>query len=414
MPGGGEQLWISFKNIKSADEESHREEPVYGPEIKRLTENAGCAGCGHACGIRNGRDCVSMKKVRNSSFEAMRVISMLLIIAFHYQIHIDGDMAMYAPFSLNKLILILGGSWGTLGSDLFFLLGCYFLLNQRTIKFEQALHLAIKTSVFGTVVYAGYVLLGKTVFDGWTLFKTLIGPLTYSYWFISAYIILLLVIPAINILLDNISRQYHLGITVCLYWFGYILTDILGYFDLLGRFSCVLFIYFLLSYLERYKKNDHIFEKHPMAGILICSGIVVAYELILTFMGFTVSDKPWLELLESTQSPIMVFDAFFVFYLVKRFEFYSRPINFLGKHTLGGYLLHSSAGIASVLLWDGICKGGEAFYSGTKAFVINYMLSVFGIFFLGIVADFLYEVVLQKRISRMIQKWTATILAAQK
>lgn len=89
------------------------------------------------------------KKERSSNFELMRVISMLAILAFHYQIHIDADTMMYQAFSNNQLIAIVLGSWGTLGTNLFFILSFYFWITSAKYKSGGGGELTSETDAAG-------------------------------------------------------------------------------------------------------------------------------------------------------------------------------------------------------------------------------------------------------------------------
>lgn len=68
------------------------------------------------------------KPTRSSNFELLRIISILLIIAFHYCIYGNGGKIFSLNISTNQIFAIIFGSWGVLGVDCFIFISAYFLL----------------------------------------------------------------------------------------------------------------------------------------------------------------------------------------------------------------------------------------------------------------------------------------------
>ena len=54
-------------------------------------------------------------KKRNTSFELMRIIAMLMVCAYHWQLHGNNDMIPRSGLSANQIISFIFGSWGVLG-----------------------------------------------------------------------------------------------------------------------------------------------------------------------------------------------------------------------------------------------------------------------------------------------------------
>ncbi len=193
-----------------------------------------------------------MKKERQSNFELMRIISMFSILAFHYQIHIDSDTIMYQAFSKNQFVAILAGSWGTLGTNLFFIVTSYFLIESCRYDLKKIKKLMIKTSFFAVVLLGIAFIVGYVRFDLIWLIKSIFAPFTYMYWFISAYIILYVFSPILNRIIDGLNIKEYQFILIVLFWVVYIMPLIIGYFDLTGRLGCAIFIYFFMGYLLKW------------------------------------------------------------------------------------------------------------------------------------------------------------------
>ena len=68
--------------------------------------------------------CKIINKDRNSSFELLRIISMLLIVAHHFVVH--GNFDLISSFSKNVFFLQSLSMFGKFGVNLFVLISGYF------------------------------------------------------------------------------------------------------------------------------------------------------------------------------------------------------------------------------------------------------------------------------------------------
>ena len=82
----------------------------------------------------------STNVVRQSNFELLRIISIVIIIAHHIAFH-GGFEYPTEVVSINKLwiqFLLLGGK---IGVDLFILISGYFLISSTKVKINRTLRL---------------------------------------------------------------------------------------------------------------------------------------------------------------------------------------------------------------------------------------------------------------------------------
>ena len=81
------------------------------------------------------------QKERNSSFELLRIISMVLIVSFHYVYHAGFDFL--APFSPRLYFIQCIDMGGNLGVNLFVLISGYFLC-KSTFKWQKIIKLELQ------------------------------------------------------------------------------------------------------------------------------------------------------------------------------------------------------------------------------------------------------------------------------
>lgn len=338
---------------------------------------------------------------RNTSFELMRILSMFMVCAFHWQLHGYNDSISSSNLCVNQIISFVFGSWGILGVNLFFILSFYFLNKKKENSYSKIIRLVIKVSFFGTTIYIIGILIGATNFSYIQMIKSIFGVFAYQYWFITVYIIILIIAPMLNKILAELStRECHILLSIMIY-VTYCVSWIIGS-EIAGRLSCGITIYILIYTLEN-KINYNFFEKYR---ILAIPGIIVGIlgEIVLSYLG---GNNPifykMIEKLQTTNSPYMLIISLFVFYIFKNMKLnYNRVVNFLGKYAVGAYLLHGGASFIKNYLWDGLFEVGKYYKLAPLEYISHYIICIILLFVVGVICDFIYSNFLEKVLIRKI------------
>src|SRR5690554_2375037 len=146
----------------------------------------------------------NMPKRRNSTIEVLRIIAMIAIVAHHYGVHggvMDGTNSAGTGVALS---VVSGfGKWGV---NLFVLVGAYFMVERPTRGRPLA-------NIVSQVLPISWLILGLTaIFALDTLTpgaaKASIMPVIFSqYWFVTAYVMLVLIGPYLALLARSLSRK---------------------------------------------------------------------------------------------------------------------------------------------------------------------------------------------------------------
>lgn len=153
--------------------------------------------------VVNKKEC---EKKRELNFELLRIISMFLIVMYHFSdwggvININDNIP-------NKIVGCFLNIFGNLGVNLFVLISGYFLINSK-FKFKKLLRLIAEVFFYSVILYVVCICLKITTFSIKEFIKV-IFPISYNmYWFATTYIGLYLISPFINKLLNTISRKEH-------------------------------------------------------------------------------------------------------------------------------------------------------------------------------------------------------------
>ena len=141
---------------------------------------------------------------RFSSLEFLRLFAMFLIVLSHFYIH--GGF-QFPNVTLNKIMLqaiSFGGKWGV---DCFVIITGYFSC-KKIFKAQKVIALWIKVVIYALLCMAIAGILKLHI--GVTGILQTIMPISMeSYWFITTYLILLLISPFLNVLLKHLSETMH-------------------------------------------------------------------------------------------------------------------------------------------------------------------------------------------------------------
>lgn len=120
-------------------------------------------------------------KQRNSSIELLRIISMVMIMFYHFSIHGHFDFAT-ASVSVSRVWLNLISMGGKIGVDLFVLISGYYLISDtKSLNFKKILKLWGQVFFYSVVIYVLTCAFGISQFSFTDLIKC-IFPITFSQW----------------------------------------------------------------------------------------------------------------------------------------------------------------------------------------------------------------------------------------
>ena len=278
---------------------------------------------------------------RNSNFELLRVIAILMITAYHYVVHGAADPA---TMSGGGYVLYISSLWGKAGVNLFCLLTGYMLVKKETISYGRL------KSVEGQIIF--YTLLGLLV--GFSLGKHVgLGSLFYSfapvisghYWYMTAYVIVFLLSPYLNLLIKNHDKELFGRLLLI----SYAVWCIIPFFTLRensGMFWSQL-IWFVVMYLTgayigivpaKYSKRFYIKALWISNILLILSAVAIN---LLSSYYYVLTD--YITYFRWSNSPLVVIICISMMRLADMAPAKTVSwINYLGSLVLGIYLFQEN------------------------------------------------------------------------
>lgn len=326
------------------------------------------------------------KTIRDSRFELLRILSILLIIAYHYCIHGNNGTIFYSGFCINQVISAVVGSWGLLGVTCFVFVSAYFLIDNGKFSSKKLLKILLQTIFYSVVIAAVLYFCGIVQFNPILIIKTILSPLFLShYWYVTVYCMLYIMFPFINKVIPYLNNKIYYKILI-------LLTIFIPIYGTLwenapsSEFGLMIYLYLLMGYLKHNPKNW--FERNAKMGFCITSICIFLFDVAMSYVG-TITDigpiKTNAFMFAERFSPLMTLDAIFLFYIFNNLKIKMNPvINTIAGTTLGIYLIHEHPLLREVL-WDGILQVGVIYHS--PAYILYLLASVAVLFVSGVVID---------------------------
>lgn len=327
-------------------------------------------------------------KHRDSNLELYRIILMLLIVAHHYVVN-SGIMeaALADGFHKKSIFLLIFGSWGKISINCFILITGFFMCkSQITIKkftkllFEILFYNSIIYLLFASFNYVNFSL------EGFLLSSNPIKGITND--FSSCFLVFYLLIPFLNIVIKNVTKNKHLLLIMILLTF-YSIFSMLSYaiitFNYVTWF-CV--IYIIGAYIRLYG----IKIPRPRLAWPIIAITSIAISIVSVIICFYQSTKygnqlPYYFIMDSNK-PLAVIVSISLFMTFKNLRIKYNPIiNTIASSVFGVLLIHANSDIMRYWLWHDTLNNATIFYDGTAYLYAHAIASTVIIFITCVVID---------------------------
>lgn len=291
-------------------------------------------------------------KNKSSNFELLRIISMFLIVLHHFSVHTSWEFS--AGLSLTKFSAQLLSIGGKVGVNCFILISGYFL-SKSTFKLYSLLRVWTLTLFYSVGIYVLFFLLGTNYPSFSILLRSLFPVLLSTYWFITAYILIYISVPILNILTNTLSKSLYQKVLLIYF----ILFSILENFtrtDILNNgLLWFIFLYLLGGYISLYPIQ--LFSKSKLILMIVLSILSNLFTIaLLDIFGKKIPELVNKEvfIFSNTQGIFPLITAFAVFLLIKELNIKSNYIiNKIASTTFAVYLIHEHP-LMREFLWKNI------------------------------------------------------------
>ncbi|MBR6001379.1 MAG: acyltransferase family protein [Bacteroidales bacterium] len=330
-----------------------------------------------------------MTKMRQSGFELLRIVAMLLIVATHANTlslgWMTGDDIAAAPgASLARMII---ESMTMVSVTAFIIISGWFGIKPTWKKFGafifQCWFFAIGLFIAGLFV--------KGMSDGLSPAGGLQAALLLSdYWFIIAYLFLFLMAPVLNSFVDN-STGKQLGTVIILF---FVFEFLFGWVNDSAVFvyghTPITFIgpYLLGKYMRKYEPAFTKLNKLTDLCIFLTLSLLNAVIAMIAVRKGVLAIRFF-----SDTTPLIVLSAVFFFLFFSKLSFSSKAVNYIAQSVFAVYLLHCNGHILP--LFKKTCL---SLYlgNGTAAYAWKICAFILAVFFSAVIIDQIRKFIWEK------------------
>lgn len=351
------------------------------------------------------------KVIRDSNFELLRIISIIIIIMHHFAYH---NVLYMLPFSnYNLYIGLFLFSLGKIAVTVFILISGYFMINKK-ISIKKIILLWMEVEF-----YIILMTLVTTLIKGAYPFKIkdtikLLMPIVFNkYWFITAYMGLYVISPLINkIVLKLTKKKFNMLIKINFIVFIVIYSFMHGeQFITTGSNLSVTVLFCFLYMVGAYiKLNDIDFLKNRSKLILSLYLLIalVLYYAILIIVSIYFKNIV-IDYYIDFKFILVFVISILIFYIFKKTKINnSKIINNIAASVFGIYLFQSHPLFGGKFLYKELIHS-TSFYNSKLLVLYILVITVF-VFLAGVFIDKIRKVV-EKPIcnSKMFNNFIANI-----
>ena len=341
-------------------------------------------------------------KERDSNFELLRIYSMVLITANHI---VNLGVLAKAPGqqtipwlsggTVNKMLAAIFTSCGRVGVAVFFMISGYFLIKRDTISVKSFWNMLAKVHFYGLTMFLVFCAVhAATGYSDRAHLKqafrqSVFLPVTL-WWFASSYLVLLVISPWLNAVVQQMKRKWLLfPILLFIWYFFYQNGTSLAYYNIVRA----LFFYLIGAVIRLWE------DRIPRAGVLYAVLSLAAWAACtaVSDIGLKVSNKLMADpgrifiwnRTQVTNGFLIPARAIFIFLFFRCLKIKWRPINWLAGCTFGIYLTHTYPYLRNFLIFD-LLKTDKVFLKGS--FPVWLAVDVIAIFCAGVFFEQLFRV----------------------
>lgn len=347
---------------------------------------------------------------RNSSLELLRIISMIMIVFYHYACHGGFE------WSTNELtvphfwynFISMGGK---VGVDVFVLISGFFLIDSRVTLFNFSKVIKLWGEIF---FYALTILILSWIFGLSDLsIKSIIiacFPITIrTWWFASTYLVLYVLHPFLNKFLNRIDKKvYQKYLVIIIIMWSVIPTFTTREFE--GN-NLIWFItlYSISGYIRKYDLNAKFNKNGYLMFFILFSFLTYVSSIVLTIMGSKWSvfgDYSTYFYGYEKLSVLLISITLFMYFKSMEVK-NNKLINIIASATFGVYLISDNYTIQK-FLWNDLFKNSQ--FQHSSLLIIHSIVAVSLVYIICTVIDLVRQATIEKKYVYLTNKYEIVLL----
>lgn len=350
------------------------------------------------------------KTERQSNIELLRILSMLMIVFYHFAVHGNFNwkgIGITMPHLWYNLIYM----GGKVGVDIFVLISGYFLIlnDNKIFDFKRLLKFWGPVFLYSVGIGLLFILFGTSNYDIKNIIK-LLFPITYGeWWFASTYFVLYLIHPFLNVFLNELEKKRYQSLIVLLVIIWSIIPTFSTSLYQSNNLLWFITLYIIAGYIRLYGFNKEYTTKKYFELWILFS--ILTY---LTTVIFTILGEKWVFFFNHTYhfysqekiSTLLMSLTLFMTFVTLKIN-YHKSINMIASATFGVYLIHDN-NFVRPFLWEVLFENVK--YQ-SSILLIPYSIVVCVILYaICTLIDLLRQKILEKPFNKLVDRYVDNIL----
>ena len=307
---------------------------------------------------------------------------MLFIVAGHSVIHGINEISL----TVNGMLAIVLTQGSRIGVDIFILITGYFSVGKEvTVKKIKKLYIQIIT--YSLIITIVMCVLGETSVS--SLIYALLPVVTSRYWFVTCYVMLILLSPALQIFIKYVDKSTYQKILIIFFVMWSVCPTLHigqpGY----SNFAWFVYVYLIAAYMRIWKPKI-IYKLKVFHGVLFLAlielGAISTYTLgnnIAFFKENAIYLYSEMNTISGITCAVLLFCGF------KNMKMKSNyTVNKIAGCMFGVYLFHDNPYIR-YFLWIKVLK--NAYWFDKKMFPFHMLISILAVFGMGIIIEYIRQ-----------------------
>ena len=350
------------------------------------------------------------KKIRESNIELLRILLILMVIGNHYFCTGMGNGFLYTiesaiNVSLSRLIC----SFCIVSVDAFILITGYFQSSKKSINKYKVIEILLLMFTLKAITY----LLDIIVFNNNFKLSIFFKEIFYGNWFIVKYLILYIMSPYINKLINSLNKNEYKRFIILVTSFFIIIPTILNILSIfidVNAWAPIYIIardngYTLVNFFALYvigayikKNNFEIKKTYSILGYIICSLII----FITWYLIYKSKYNEAAGIAYYYNNIFVVLSAIFIFIFFNKLKISNNKIiNTISNTTLSVFIVSTTPLFIKIYSLFNIKK-----YVITKLLIPHFIITCVIIFILSSIIGLITLNILKKSIFKILNKKT--------
>ena len=353
----------------------------------------------------------TVKKERQSGLELLKILAIILIIVSHTINTIGTPTSVFtntseAFFNINLtsnnlevIFLIIVKYFANAGNFIFMICTAWFLIDSHKTKKNKVLNLVLDVFII-SILFLVLLSISGIKIEKKLIIKSIFPTIFANNWYITCYILIYMIHPLLNIIIENIEKRklLLLNIILLIIYFGLCWIQQ----GILFRTSLIIFVavYFLTAYIKKYMISFTKNMKQNILIIMVSSILIIVLALLINILGNNIEflhDK--VLKLCNMSNPLVLLLSFSLFNIFKEMKFTNKSINYISSLSMLIYVIHENLLIRTYIRPWIYVKIFNKF--GHHMLVLQVFGLVILIFIVSIILSILYKESIQKITKRI-------------